>query len=84
MDIESKALEKLKELSKAMPHLKDGRIDYPNAKKAFVITCFAKFNDELLLLKRSNKVWTYRGKWNVIAGYLDEIMKIRRERLTLL
>ena len=78
MEAEDKVLEKLKKFSKTMPHLKDGRIDYHNAKKAFVVTCFARYNDEILLLKRSHKVWTYKGKWNVIAGYLDEIKPLRK------
>ena len=81
MDIENKVMEKLKKFSKTMPHFDDGRIDYHNAKKAFVVTCFAKFNDEILLLKRSNKVWTYKGKWNVVAGYLDEIKPLRQKAL---
>ncbi len=77
MNLEVEVLKKLKKFSKTMPHFDDGRIDYHNARKAFVITCFAKFKDEILLLKRSNKVWTYRGKWNVVAGYLDEIKPLR-------
>lgn len=81
MNLEDKVLEKLKNFSKTMPHFDDGRIDYHNARKAFVITCFAKFNDEILLLKRSNKVWTYKGKWNVIAGYLDEIKPLSETAL---
>ncbi|MBI2522997.1 NUDIX domain-containing protein [Candidatus Woesearchaeota archaeon] len=81
MDIEYKALEKLKRFSKTMPHFEDGRIDYHNAKKAFVIICFTKFNDEILLLKRSDKVWTYKNKWNVVAGYLDEIKPIKQKAL---
>ena len=48
MNLEDKVLEKLKEFSKTMPHFKDGRINYHNAKKAFVITCFAKYNDEIV------------------------------------
>ena len=81
MDLEDKMLEKLKKFSKTMPHLKDGRIDYHDAKKAFVVTCFAKFNDEILLLKRSDKVWTYKNRWNAVAGYLDEIKPLRQKAL---
>ena len=81
MELEDKVLEKLKKFSKTMPHFDDGRIDYHNAKKAFVVTCFVKFNDDILLLKRSNKVWTYKGKWNVVAGYLDGIKPLRQKAL---
>lgn len=79
MELENQILENLKQFSKTMPHFKDGRINYHNAKKAFVISCFVKFNDEILLLKRSNRVWTYKGKWNVVAGYLDEIKPLRQK-----
>src|SRR3989338_2115005 len=81
MELKDKELEKLKKFSKTMPHLDDERIDYHNAKKAFIVTCFARCNDEILLLKRSNKVWTYKGKWNVIAGYLDEIKPLKETAL---
>ena len=81
MELKDKVLEKLKKFSKTMPHLDDERIDYHNAKKAFVVTCFAKFNDEILLLKRSDKVWTYKNRWNVVAGYLDEIKPLKEKAL---
>ena len=81
MDIKEQILENLRQFSKTMPHFEDGRINYHNAKKAFVVSCFVKFNDEILLLKRSNKVWTYKGKWNVVAGYLDELKPIKQKVL---
>ena len=46
-----------------------------------MIICFVRYNDEILLLKRSDKVWTYKGKWNVVAGYLDEIKPLREKAL---
>lgn len=81
MELEKQILEKLKEFSKTMPHFPDGRIDYHNAKKAFVITCVVKCKDEFLLLKRSNEVWTYKGKWNFVAGYLDEAKPLKQKAL---
>jgi 8-oxo-dGTP pyrophosphatase MutT (NUDIX family) len=30
------------------------------------------YRGEILLLKRSDEVTTYRGLWNTVAGYLDE------------
>lgn len=63
--------ETLREFSH-LPKFEDGRINYREAKKAPVITCFIKFNDKILLLKRSDKVATYKGKWNAVAGYIDE------------
>ncbi len=62
----------LNEFSNTLPHFPDGRINYSNSNKAPVITCFVKYKDEILLLKRSDKVSVYKGKWNTVAGYLDE------------
>ncbi|MEM4258935.1 MAG: NUDIX domain-containing protein [Candidatus Thermoplasmatota archaeon] len=36
-----------------------------------VVSVILKNNDEILLLKRSNQVRTYRGKWGVVAGYVE-------------
>ena len=69
-------LDIIKEFSKKLPKFKDGRIDYSKSNEAPVITVFIKFKDKILLLKRSDKVLTYKGKWNTIAGYLDEVKPI--------
>ena len=37
-----------------------------------VVTCLLKNNGKILLLKRSDKVRTYRGLWGGVAGYVDE------------
>lgn len=55
-----------------LPRFPDGRIDYRTANTALVLTCFVTHGDELLLLKRSDKVAAYQGKWNAVAGYIDE------------
>lgn len=62
----------LREFAEKLPRRPDGKIDYSHASKAPVLTCFVMFSDKLLLLKRSNKVRTYQGKWCAVAGYLDE------------
>jgi len=36
-----------------------------------VVTCFLKSGEKILLVKRSEKVGTYRGKWSGISGYLE-------------
>ena len=59
-----------------LPHFPDGRIDYSGAKEAAVITVYVRHHGELLLLKRSDKVSTYQGKWNTVAGYLDELKPV--------
>jgi len=64
-----------------LPRFPDGRIDYSNSDKAPVLTCFVRFEDKILLLKRSERVRTYQGKWHTVAGYIDEIKPIRQKAL---
>jgi len=71
----------IKKFAKKLPKFPDGRIDYSNSDIAPVITVFLRYKDELLLLKRSNKVRAYQGKWNAVAGYLDELKPIREKAL---
>ena len=79
MDKEEKILNIIKEFAKKLPKFPDGRIDYSNSDIAPVITVFIKYEDKILLLKRSDKVRVYQGKWNTIAGYLDEIKPVREK-----
>ena len=81
MTNESSILNLIIEFSKRLPKFEDGRVDYTNSEEAPVITVFVKYKNEILLLKRSNKVGTYKGKWNTIAGYLDEIKPIKEKVL---
>ena len=37
-----------------------------------VVTCLLMHNNKLLILKRSNKVKTYKGLWGGVAGYVEE------------
>lgn len=69
----------LHSLEKTLPKRPDGRIDYTTAKKAAVLTIFIQYKNEILLLKRSNEVLTYKGKWNTVAGYLDQIKPIKEK-----
>ena len=74
---EQKIIEKKKKFNESLPKFPDGRIDYSNSDIAPVITVFVKHKDKILILKRSNKVRAYQGKWNTVAGYLDELKPIR-------
>jgi 8-oxo-dGTP pyrophosphatase MutT (NUDIX family) len=69
---ERKLLKTISELGGRLPRFPDGRIDYTHSDIAPVVTVFVKCGVEILLLKRGDKVSTYRGKWNTVAGYLDE------------
>lgn len=37
-----------------------------------VVSCFIKRNEKILLLKRSEKVRSYRGKWATVSGYVEK------------
>ncbi len=69
----------LQEFSTKLPKFPDGRINYSNSDKAPVLICFVKYQDKVLLLKRSNKVRTYKGLWNSVTGYLDEFRPLEEK-----
>lgn len=54
-----------------LPKFSDGRINYTSAKKAPVIVCVVKCKEEILILKRSEKVLTYKNLWSFPAGFID-------------
>ena len=64
-----------------LPKFQDGRINYSSASRAAVLNCIVTHEEKILLLKRSDKVSNYRGKWNVIAGFLDEPKSLREKTL---
>jgi len=78
---EKMILATVKKFANKLPKFPDGRIDYSNSDIAPVITVFIKYQDKILLLKRSNKVRAYRGKWNTVAGYLDDLNPLREKAL---
>ena len=78
---EEKTLATIKKFANKLPKFPDGRIDYSNSDIAPVITVFVKHEDKILLLKRSDKVRVYQGKWNTVAGYLDELKPIYEKAL---
>ncbi len=71
----------LQELSEKLPKFEDGRIDYSTSDKAPVLNCFVKFESQILILKRSDKVRAYQGLWNSIGGYLDEPVALEEKVL---
>jgi len=64
-----------------LPKFPDGRIDYSGSDAAPVVIVFLKYKNEILLLKRSEKVREHRGRWDVVAGYIDEIKPVREKVL---
>lgn len=67
----------VKKFFKKLPHFPDGRINYSFSKEAAVLICFLKYKDEILLLKRSQKVRDYKGKWHGIGGYYDQLKPLK-------
>ncbi len=64
-----------------LPRFTDGRIDYTHSPKAPVLICFIYLKGKILLLKRSDKVGTYKGKWSGVGGYLDEMKEVKDKAL---
>lgn len=36
-----------------------------------IVTCFLESNSEILILRRSEQVGTYQGKWAGVSGYIE-------------
>jgi 8-oxo-dGTP diphosphatase len=71
--------ELLSDFSAKLPHFPDDRIDYTVSDIALVLTCFVALDGKILILKRSDKVGTYRGMWNSVAGYIDEAVPLEEK-----
>lgn len=37
-----------------------------------VVTCFLQFQGKILILRRSEKVGTYQGRWAGVSGYVEK------------
>ena len=55
----------------------DGSFSYKNLSEAPVVLCFTVYENELLLVKRSELVTGLRGRWHIVSGYLDEYNTLR-------
>ena len=43
-----------------------------NLQERNVVTCFLKSEGEILILRRSEQVGTYQGKWAGVSGYVEQ------------
>ncbi len=43
-----------------------------NLKEKRVVTCFLESNGEILILRRSEQVGSYRGRWAGVSGYVEK------------
>lgn len=71
------AMKDLEGIASSLPKFDDGRINYTNSSKAVVVNVLLKFDSEILLLRRSDKVGSHKGLWNVLSGYFDEFKPVR-------
>lgn len=71
----------LSELAEKLPKFPDGRINYSNSDIRPVLTCFVKYKDKILLLKRSAKVGTEAGLWCAVSGYIDQFVPVEEKAL---
>ncbi len=78
---EQRAMKTIERFADSLPKLPDGRIDYTDSDTAPVVLVFVKCGDRFLLLKRGDKVGVYKGRWNVVGGYLDEPKPVREKAL---
>ncbi|NIO23168.1 MAG: NUDIX domain-containing protein [Candidatus Aenigmarchaeota archaeon] len=37
-----------------------------------VVTCFLKYKDRILIVRRSDKAGSYRGRWAGISGFIEK------------
>jgi isopentenyldiphosphate isomerase len=55
--------------------------DYTHARSAPVLVIFVKFRDKFLIVKRSDKMLTYKNLWSCLAGFVDD-EKTMEEKVT--
>jgi len=71
--MEDETPEILEKFYEELPKFPDGRINYSEADKAATTVVFLRYQDEVLLLKRSEDVKHRKNQWGVVAGFLDEL-----------
>jgi phosphomecalonate degydratase small subunit len=64
-------VEVLKEGDMAIINADEGTLEIPSVEERTVVTVIAKKGEKILILKRSDKVSTYKGHWAGISGSLQ-------------
>jgi predicted aconitase with swiveling domain/8-oxo-dGTP pyrophosphatase MutT (NUDIX family) len=49
----------------------NGFVELPRVSEKHVVTCIVRNRGRILLLKRSDKVGSYRGQWAGVSGYVE-------------
>ena len=55
-----------------VPYLVSWRIRGWLMDERHVVTCFLEHNGQIVVLRRSERVSTYQGKWAGVSGYIEE------------
>jgi len=56
-------------------------MDFTNARWAPVVNCVVKYNDKILVVKRSESLNLYPGYYNGISGFLDDRKSLKEKVL---
>jgi len=67
----------IKDFYNKLPKFADDRIDYTESSTAPVLDVVIKCKDEILILKRGDRVLHYKQRWNILTGFLDEIRPLK-------
>jgi predicted aconitase with swiveling domain/8-oxo-dGTP pyrophosphatase MutT (NUDIX family) len=49
-----------------------GTVELPDVSERHVVTCILRNRGEILILRRSDKVGSYRGRWAGVSGFIEE------------
>jgi 8-oxo-dGTP pyrophosphatase MutT (NUDIX family) len=74
---EENHLKRVRRLAASLPKFPDGRINYTTSDVAPVVNCMVYHNEQVLLLRRSNRVGADQGKWSGVDGYIDTLDPLR-------
>ena len=58
-----------------------GQVDYTNIRYCPVINCVLRYENKILLVKRSSVLKLYPGYWNGISGFLDSELSVEDKAL---
>ncbi|NLI73959.1 MAG: DUF126 domain-containing protein [Euryarchaeota archaeon] len=50
----------------------EGTVELPDVKEVHAVSSFIHCGDEVLLLKRSNKVGSFKDHWAAVSGYVED------------
>lgn len=62
----------LREGDRAVVDGEKGTVELPDVRETHVVSCVVQDGDRMLLLKRSEKVGTFKGYWAAVSGFVEE------------